>query len=884
MVARLGYVRPWVWVLFAGEQQWHLRRIWGQAEDPPTGPQTRLLLSRSAPDHDACKEDCSRDSADVLGYRFVDTHRDRGIQDAGLLHGLGRRLTVNEKTAIIDGVTQVADETYRGWETAGGRAAEFPVEGTLRASDVELRGVGPGPQLVGADGGVAGGSAGGTATTAAGDRGTVAALNVPERLGGDVGIMRTDKDWIGNRRVSASLALYAGAETGLDARLLGITLQSDGHRTRIHFRDAVAKFEHTPLPGWPLEGPRLAVGCSIFVDRRCRGPLEHFTQFGNQPHLTSDDYGAAHYESIMRMIASLARWDQVSLPDLVGVGEAMRQAQLYRYVYAMEAEGSLHAALQGRRRGHGSAEFDLLDEASAFALASKEDGRMMVCPDLLHHVCAIAERGADILKSLRNAREVHRELEDAVRRFGEPPMDLDGPGALAELRVSQAHHGEAVAIAPVGFDNVEILRQDRCTGDTLRRVISHCTSRGLIRRELLSALGAVYSFIRVAGHRPLSKVVSCVDASWWGVGITEKDFTRDQVVELSSFNERWRFGRDNEKSMPPRAFDIGMWKDETEETETSTGFTEPYHVLKASQGLMFEGPIKVFLKPPEAKFRSVSKEGCSRDIVPMPGERHSVLEQESVSAATRRDYERRAHRFYLWAGRSRLGAVAEEQLNETLVMYIREQFLMGGESADARKLFASLAFAGCHLGLEYSSRPCATRAARGWRTRAPPRSRLRLPWATCCLVIRQLVQGRERVLAKLTAVAFALHLGPSEALSLTTHSLVPPSVLLKGPRRTWSMTLHLRVSGVAGQTGVYDDSLVLDSPAFPWHEEAGHKLLVRALTQDEITKRGRWASDQVVRRYTEARRIQERLNMLPHHIRGIARHSLDAIGAVLCAT
>eukprot|EP00959_Pyramimonas_sp_CCMP1952_P390811 8189881-Pyramimonas_sp.AAC.1 len=63
-----------------------------------------------------------------------------------------------------------------------------------------------------------------TETTAAGDRGTVVALNGTERLGGDVGIMRTDKGWIGIRRVSLSLALYAGAEAGLDARLLGIAL------------------------------------------------------------------------------------------------------------------------------------------------------------------------------------------------------------------------------------------------------------------------------------------------------------------------------------------------------------------------------------------------------------------------------------------------------------------------------------------------------------------------------------------------------------------------------------------------------------------------------------------------------------------------------------
>ncbi|CAK0905964.1 unnamed protein product, partial [Prorocentrum cordatum] len=537
----------------------------------------------------------------------------------------------------------------------------------------------------------------------------------------------------------------------------------------------------------------------------------------------------------------------------------------------------------------------------------------------------------------------------------------------------------------------EILRQDRCAGDTLRRVISHYTSRGLIRRELLSALSAVYSFIR--------------------------------VVELSSFNERWRFGRDNEKSMPPRAFDIGMWEDETEETKTSAGFGEPHHVLKASHGLLFEEPIKVFPKPPEAKFRSVSKEvwggvwkrvlskpwgreepqvilegralyavrwqrwlcavavalsgaGClpsttvrtqprvidlalqlrriaqplempgaaapvqrrqgySRDIVPRPGAGHSFLEQESVSAATRRDYQRRAHDFYLWAEHSRLVTVTEEQLDETLVIYFHEQFLEGGESTDAWKLFASLAFEGRHLGLKCSSLPRATRAARGWRKLAPPRSRLPLPWAACCLVIRQLIQAGQRVLAELTAVAFALYLRPSEALSLTTNSLVPPSVLHGGPRGTWSATLHPREAGVSSKTGVYDDSLLVDSPAFPWlpglfqkllrerpknsplfpvthsewnakfaaaardsglqpllpltlhqlrHGGASHELLVRVHTQDEVKKRGRWATDQAVRRYAKGGRIQEQLNMLPHHIQGTAKRSLDTIGAVLCAT
>ncbi|CAK0878600.1 unnamed protein product, partial [Prorocentrum cordatum] len=504
-------------------------------------------------------------------------------------------------------------------------------------------------------------------------------------------------------------------------------------------------------------------------------------------------------------------------------------------------------------------------------------------------------------RSVERAGDIARAVGRELNRVGLPTHEVEEGVGGQTLGWEFGSSDAVIGLNPrlrwrLRLGIQEILRQDRCAGDTLRRVISHYTSRGLIRRELLSALGAVYSFIRV---------VSCVDASWWGVGITEKDFSHDQVVELSSFNERWRFGRDNEKSMPPRAFDIGMWEDETEETETSTGFTEPYHVQEASKGLMFKEPIKVFLKPSEAKFRSVSKEvwgGVWKRVLSKPWEReepqvilegralvsclkhllrnsgnfrhahiilndsmapllallmgrpresHSVLEQESVPAATCQDYERRAHYVYLGVEHSRLETVAEEQLHKALVTYFRERFLEGGESMNARKLLALLAFAGCHLGLKYSSLRCATRTARGGRKRSPPRSLLRLPWAAGCLVIRQIAQARNRVLAHLTAVALALYLMPSEAISPTSHGLAPPSVLLKGPRRTWSMTLRWKVGGVAGQTGVYDESLVLDSPAFLWREETRRKLLVRAPTPDEVTERNRWPTDQVVRRDTE---------------------------------
>ena len=45
-------------------------------------------------------------------------------------------------------------------------------------------------------------------------------------------------------------------------------------------------------------------------------------------------------------------------------------------------------------------------------------------------------------------------IEEAARRFGAPPTDLDGPGALEELRVHGDYAGDSCTIAPLGFDNV----------------------------------------------------------------------------------------------------------------------------------------------------------------------------------------------------------------------------------------------------------------------------------------------------------------------------------------------------------------------------------------------------------------------------------------------
>ena len=48
-------------------------------------------------------------------------------------------------------------------------------------------------------------------------------------------------------------------------------------------------------------------------------------------------------------------------------------------------------------------------------------------------------------------------------------------------------------------------------------------------------------------------MVCCVDASWWGVGITEKEIGSSRTKALGSINERWRFSKEEEARVMPRS-------------------------------------------------------------------------------------------------------------------------------------------------------------------------------------------------------------------------------------------------------------------------------------------------------------------------------------------
>ena len=113
-------------------------------------------------------------------------------------------------------------------------------------------------------------------------------------------------------------------------------------------------------------------------------------------------------------------------------------------------------------------------------------------------------------------------------------------------------------------------------------LLGHGTWLVLLRREVLAMLGSVYAFIKVAGatsiplwpsvFRELSQlmsilpllvvdlsapwwpVVSCSDASPFGIGMCERELPIDVVGGIGRQNEKWRFQRAESTKAREHAF------------------------------------------------------------------------------------------------------------------------------------------------------------------------------------------------------------------------------------------------------------------------------------------------------------------------------------------
>ena len=205
----------------------------------------------------------------------------------------------------------------------------------------------------------------------------------------------------------------------------------------------------------------------------------------------------------------------------------------------------------------------------------------------------------------------------------------------------------------------------------------------------------------------------------------------------------------------------------------------------------------------------------------------------------------------------------------------------------------------------------ARRALRGWRKEMPPQSRLPLPKVAMFGIAMNLIAAGSREMALMVLVAFFLYLRPGEAADIKASSVVGPVRSAGLQFQFVRLVVREQEGGRPDKVGVYDNCIPFDLPSIQWigrellalaktkknknslvfaftmeefrkqftkaahhlnlqnlhpyqlrHGGATEDLSSRARDHASVKSRGRWHTDQSVRRYGKIGRVQQLLNKL----------------------
>ena len=259
----------------------------------------------------------------------------------------------------------------------------------------------------------------------------------------------------------------------------------------------------------------------------------------------------------------------------------------------------------------------------------------------------------------------------------------------------------------------------------------------------------------------------------------------------------------------------------------------------------------------------------------------------------------------------RVGEPTDEEMDSCLERYMEEVFRRGELSQCGSRLISVIKFFRPIFSRDGTMKlPLASQALRGWRLKAPGRSRLPLPWEVVCLAALQLLHMGMFTTAVYIMLCFSAYLRPSEPFSISGKQIVGP---VPGTRhKCWSVILHPWEDGRVSKTLQVDETVLIDldeyhfvamalqflksiTPdaeyAFQFSHQQARERFQRACktagldvlepelyqlrhsgpshdkatflrTLAEIKDRGRWGSDNTVRRYKKEGRVAQQLQKL----------------------
>jgi hypothetical protein len=310
----------------------------------------------------------------------------------------------------------------------------------------------------------------------------------------------------------------------------------------------------------------------------------------------------------------------------------------------------------------------------------------------------------------------------------------------------------------------------------------------------------------------------------------------------------------------------------------------------------------------------------------------TYLELASISEATLNDYRLRLRDFVSWCIRQGLTWNSPASLDEVLVTWLNVLYFQGLAAADGSKMVAAIKFAMPEFSRRGdASLPRSLRAVKCWTKKAPARQRLPLPRCLACLIAALLAQRGAPAMGLCIMLSFTCYLRPKEAMSLRVNQLVPPTSAAGPGYHYWGLLLHPVEALAPGKVGLYDEAVLIDAERWMYpfleilarrppdgplwaftgrqladsfrsawtalrleplspslyglrHGGASEDLLHRLRTPEAVKRRGRWASDESLRRYGKETRLLSELAKLPADVLSKARAANACIAELLLGT
>ncbi|CAK0816128.1 unnamed protein product [Prorocentrum cordatum] len=269
---------------------------------------------------------------------------------------------------------------------------------------------------------------------------------------------------------------------------------------------------------------------------------------------------------------------------------------------------------------------------------------------------------------------------------------------------------------------------------------------------------------------------------------------------------------------------------------------------------------------------------------PSPPGAPIFLELQSVSPKAAQDYQTYVTAFYQWGQERHLRSDIATSLRSApaidlaLATYMHEKVFAGELSYVPTMLIAGFRYLWtCPNGAPLEL-PRSFRALTGWNRMVPAQSRLPYPWVALCPCVQHVIAAGQVMEALTSIITFMCYLRPSECLRLQGKLIAAPA---QAPRRVqdgqgqmWPLLLHPQEGNDTPKTGRVDESLLADSPMFPWLPQVLGLLKAKFPHSLVFTfGQAQWA------RYGRGGRINEQLSLLSQNNFIAADLAASSIGA-----